>query len=299
MKKTIFTLSILYFLTIFICGCSNLLNSNQGVFGKSSKQNQKLDQKLDLIKEQQSDLNESRLTHIGSYAAGVDYTLNHITNFSREILASKELNLRIIQLANKPDFNELKEISSLVDNIISTNDIISSNALITLNKKDKTISDIQNQLKTLQVSSQEEIKSIVKEAQQNAEKEDQYAATLKSMNSFFGLGAVAYGLVHFTTHIIWFLVIGSILFLIIRLAASANPIAGAILSVFESIISYFIKGLVVMFPKCLSYIEQEGTVIGNDLNSEFNKFNSNLMSAPLSGSQPVNLPISGSKSLIT
>jgi hypothetical protein len=69
------------------------------------------------------------------------------------------------------------------------------------------------------------------------------------MDSWFGLGAVGYGLKRFITSAMWILGIGGLVFLLLRAFAASNPIIGSIFAIVEQMFSWVINTVRVIAPK--------------------------------------------------
>ncbi len=239
---------------ITLVGCSTLLDNNQGVFGKAQDANNKADTKIRVVENQQAQSNEDKLAHIGAWSqGGVEHALNQITNnIPKEVVVAKEMNARVEALAGKPDFKEVELIKSIVDDLLSQVKDVRVEGEKALAKKDKEISAIQAQDKQLLSQREDEITSALIQSDANARVADQYKATLSQMDSWGGLGAIWYGVHRLVVHMAWILGIGSVVFLILRLLASSNPIAGAIFSIFEQMGSWAIHTIEFLLPKALS-----------------------------------------------
>jgi hypothetical protein len=105
------------------------------------------------------------------------------------------------------------------------------------------------QVKDLDNQKQSEISAALKMSEANALKADQYKATLNDMDSFFGFGAIWYGVKKLIIRLSWTLLIVGVLFLVLRLAAASNPIAGAVFGIFEQVIGWFMNALKMLAPK--------------------------------------------------
>lgn len=239
---------------LMIVGCSSLLNSNQGIFGKSQIQSDKVESKIRIIENRQSTSNEDKLSHIGAWSkGGVEHSLDKITNnIPDEVVVAKEMNSRIEALAGKPDFKEVELIKGIVDDLLSQVERTRINGEKALAQKDKEISKMQEDDKKLNSLREDEIANALSQANINAKVADQYKATLSQMDSYFGLGAVFYGFKKFFISSMWTLGIICIVFLILRLLASSNPIAGALFNIFEQIGSWIIHTVALILPKALS-----------------------------------------------
>jgi len=228
-------------LVFVLVGCGSLLSSNKGVIGDSYKKNNAAKEQFTKIERGMAETDQQRLNHIGALAEGTDYALKKVQDPTKEVEVAKEMNDRVKVLANKPDFNEVKEVISIVDKLLS--EIISEQkrGRDALSVKDVEIQDLNVQMKDLVVSKAAELDKYLKLAENNALKADQYKATLNEMDSWFGLGAIFYGVKRLFVSILWFVVIFLVLYLVLRLAASANPVVGSIFSIFEIGFSWVIS----------------------------------------------------------
>lgn len=234
-------------LTLLLSGCS-LFHSSMGVYGKASIAEDKAKAKIEMIDNSTATVNVERLDKIGAFSSGIAYSLSKDTNNSPAVLTAKRLNERVIALANKPDFKEAQEIALLVDQLI-TNQIDGERSLA---KKDKQIQSLTEEMKDLVEDKAEALKNYYALANKTAAQDDLNAQTLSKMDSYMGLGAVFYGVKKFFISSMWILGIGSVLFLILRLLASSNPIASAIFSVFEQMGSWIISTIKVVLPKAIT-----------------------------------------------
>jgi len=269
-----------------IAGCASVLDNNQGIFGKSQTAVQKVDTKVQVINDQESVAKDTKLTEIGAYAkGGVEYALNKIpsTNVTREVTAAKAMNLRVEALANQPDFTEVKGIETIVDELTSQIEIVRQQGEDALGIKDKQIITLQDQYKQLEIQKSKEVSVAFAQANEIAKTADQYKATLGQMDSFFGLGAVWYGFHKFFITSLWVLGIGLVLFIILRLLAGANPIAGAIFGIFEQAVSCVIHAIDWIFPKALSLAGQVSSEVYNGTKSALTSLVDSVETVKLQG----------------
>jgi hypothetical protein len=117
------------------------------------------------------------------------------------------------------------------------------------------------ELKTLESAKDNEIRKFMDQAKVSAQKADQYKATLNEMDSWFGLGAVFYGVKKLIMSASIFLIIGTVLYLILRLAATANPIAGSVFSIFEMMFSWVIRLIKGIAPRALEFAGNTATSV--------------------------------------
>ena len=245
---------LLILMMVLITSCNTLLHENQGIFGKSQETNEKADTKIRVVENQQAQANEDKLAHIGAWSqGGVEHALNQITNdVPKEVVVAKEMNARVEALAGKPDFKEVELIKGIVDDLLSQVQTTRVEGEKALAQKDKEIATIQANDKQLITQRENEIANALQQSDVNARVADKYKATLNDMDKWGGLGAVWYGVHKFVIRMAWILGISGVLFFILRILASSNPIAGAIFSVFDQIGSLMVNTISVIFPKAVS-----------------------------------------------
>lgn len=235
-------------LAFFMVGCSSLLNRNEGVIGKASQAEDKAKSQIELVDTSAAKVNVQRLDKIGALSSGVAYSLSKDTNDSPAVITAKTLNERVMALANKPDFKEAQQVAILVDELI-TNQAEGKKMLA---QKDKEIEGLEQNMKQLSDDKEKALQQYYSLADKTAAQTDQYKATLGQMDSWFGLGAVWYGVHRLFVSAFWFFVIGGIIFIILRLLAASNPIASSIFMVFEQMVSWVINTLAALAPRALS-----------------------------------------------
>ncbi|MEY4572550.1 MAG: hypothetical protein RLZ10_1792 [Bacteroidota bacterium] len=197
--------------------------------------------------------NEEKLTTIATIASGTDYSLNKITNPPIEVKTAIDLNTRVVSIAGNPDFDELKKVKEMVDLLNSEVSRERQSGLNALREKDFEIVTLQTERKYIQNKYDEQIKGLEGQALELAKKADKLQVTVDTVNSWFGLGGVAYGLKRFVSSMLTGILIFIVLFIVLRFLSSVNPIAGAVFSIFEHIASYailIIKGIV---PKSIEF----------------------------------------------
>lgn len=247
--KRLISLSLSVAILLGITGCG-LLHKNTGIFGKASKSQEAAKVEYQDINVEIAKKNDEKLTHIGAWAKGVEHSLDATTNKTDPaITTAQTINQRVEELANKPDLQELKQVYTIVETLL-TNQVAGQKLL---EKKDKEIIKLQQSITDLNQDKEDAIKKYAAIAEGNAAKADQYATTLKQLDSGWGLSAVWYGLKKFITHIAIALGIFAVLFFVLRIAAASNPIAGSIFSIFEVAASWVINSIKSIFPKSIDF----------------------------------------------
>jgi len=232
-----------------VVGCSSILNRSEGVLGKEGKKEDLAKARIDLVDRNVARVNEQRLNQIGELSYGTDYALGKSTNKEHSTTIAKELNDRVQALADKPSFEAIQEIKCIVDELITNN----AAGIKQLENKDREIAHLQSTVEKLKVDKQSAVDNYINIADKAAAEADSYKQTLKQMDSFFGLGAVFYGVKRLIVSAIWFISVGGVVFLILRFAAASNPLAGTVFAVFEHAASYVIHVIVGIFPKVMEF----------------------------------------------
>lgn len=140
--------------------------------------------------------------------------------------AAIDSNNKVISITGTPTVKQMKDI----DNSISTTNFHDiDKAIVSVQKEDKRVDD-----------------SIAKESQKVPVLEQE----LSEYKSWFGLGGIFKSIKRFS----FYLILGSILFLVVRILSSANPIAAALLSVLEGAVGWFLHGVRVITPKAFESV---------------------------------------------
>jgi hypothetical protein len=254
-KLNAFTLGFLSAITLMVvAGCSSVFDNNNGIFGgKAQTSEHQITSQIHATETAQAQSNSDKLEHIGAFAkGGVEYSLSKDTNPTPQVDVAKQMNERVEALAGKPNFNEVVAIQGIVDDLLSQEQKQEEAGQKLLTAKDNEIAQIQTDDQKLDQQREMEINQAIIQANANALAADKANQTLSQMDKWFGLGAVWYGVKKFVVDSAWVLGIGSVLFLILRLLASSNPIAGAIFSVFDQIGSWAVGIISTLFPKAVS-----------------------------------------------
>ena len=238
----IYTLYLAIVSSLYLSSGCGLLHKNSGVLGNQSKQEQKATVKLQATEKMNQETDKQTLQLIGQYSYGIGYSLINPSTNTLDVVSS--INNRIETLSTPPTIEQKKQMEGIVNDLTTNN-------VLTLNSKDKDIEKLQHQKEQLTKEREEALTTIQTLSQKNAGLADQYKATLNDMDSFLGLGAIWYGLKKMVTRLVWVIFGFGIFFIVLRLAASSNPIAASLFSVFESIISWGISTLRYIAPKAI------------------------------------------------
>lgn len=238
---------------IALAGCKGLVDRNAGTMGNVFRAQVSANERVSNLEKSESRNSEARLDHIGAWSEGTQYALDQIPGPSKEIVVAKDINERVQTLANKPDFNEVREVKNIIDGLLSQMNSQQEIAQAALLEKDNNIYKLTLEIKALDNAKESEVGKALKTAAASAAKADQYKETLSDMDSFFGFGAIFYGVKKLIMRSIWVIGIFLVVFLVLRLAAGSNPVCAAIFGIFEQVIAWVINALKAVAPKAAKF----------------------------------------------
>jgi len=233
------------------------LTSCVSPFGKKPNTDSadKLDKKTEEMQKKKDAMgvnNEKKLDQIGVLAKGTHYALDKEPTQSKELDVAKQLNERVVSLAGNPDIKDVKRIQLIVDELISEVKKEREKGLADLDKLDKELQFVQTERDKLQLDLNKKSQEFENLSLGIAEENDVAQDNLDEMNKWFGLGAVWYGVKKFLFSITVISVILLILFLVLKMAAASNPIAGAIFGVFETLVGFVLRAIKSITPNSFS-----------------------------------------------
>jgi hemerythrin-like domain-containing protein len=230
MKK----LLILFLVTtvLYTTGCMSLFKN------PNSNSSDKIDNKVAEIQVKKEELatnNGKKLSQIGILAVGTHHALDKEKDPSKEVEVAKELNDRVMSLAGSPDIKDVKRIQKIVDDLISAVKVEREKGRSELNKLDKEIQYIQSEREKIKTELAKKSKEFEDLSSKIANENDENKGKVEEIDKWFGLGAIFYGVKKFVTSLLVGILIFCIIFFVLKLAASTNPIAAAIFKIFEFI----------------------------------------------------------------
>jgi bacterioferritin (cytochrome b1) len=175
------------------------------------------------------------LKQIGTVSKGVDHALNIETNKSKPIDVAKELNDRVMSLAGTPDVQDVVRMKRIVDELVSEIEKERKSGVTELARLDKELQLSQSSRDLIRQAYEKKSVEYALLSEKIAENSDKNEAVVDQMDKWFGLGAVIYGGKKFIMSALTIILVGSILFLVLRVFAQSNPIAAAAFSIFERI----------------------------------------------------------------
>lgn len=233
------------FVILSIMGCSTV----KGIFGKSASKETVARAEITVVDKEVAKVNVQKLDRIGEYSYGIKLVTNTPP-------AVTDLNERIGSLANQPTLEAMKEMETLVSQLMTNNHKL-------LLKKDKEIVDLQEDAIKLGLEKETAINKYIELASATAMKTDTLQSSLNQMNSWGGLGAIWYGLKRLIVRMAWGIGIFSVIFVILRVASMSNPMAASVFSIFSKIGSWFIGMIEFIVPKAAEMAGHTATAIFN------------------------------------
>jgi hypothetical protein len=218
----------------------------------ASKKEEKSRAKITAVESAQKRNESAKIEEIGTLAFGTDYALSKVTNAPREVVVAKDINQRIVSLAGSPTIEKMKEMQAMIDQLTSEIELTRKVGEEALGKKDLEISIIQEESKILLNAKDAQIAAYMDQARIAAANSDAYKAELAEYEGWFGLKAIGKGLAKLAKSAMWFLIIGGVLFIVLRIAAMSNPLAASVFSIFTTIASWFVRGIEMAVPKAVS-----------------------------------------------
>jgi hypothetical protein len=216
--------------------------------GKAAKQEASAAAPIDNTEKQLNDIKDKRLTSIGAWSDGVEYSLNKVTNQEPAVVIAQEVNSKVQTLANKPTLKEQEEIFKLIDSLL-TNAIEGKKLLA---EKNEEIIKLQTSVSDLSIKHETAVRDYRSIAEASARQNDAYKATIQEMDAGWGLAAIWYGIKKLVSRIALTLGILAVLFIVLRALSTTNPIAASIFAIFNQVGSWIINALKGIFPKAAS-----------------------------------------------
>lgn len=247
MKQKLLLVIVVISTLVTTTSCSSV----KGIFGKSSSDEAKQSGKIEKVEKEQNRNLAGKMDQVAILASGTGYALQKVTNKEPAVTVAYDINTRVESLAGKPDLDAEKEMWKTVDQLMSQIKTEREKGEKALLKKDKEISELQDETKLLLASKDEAVSKYMKMSQDAAMLADTRKAELDDYKGWFGLKAVGKGLWQFVRTVTWWLIGGSVLFIILRFASMINPIAASVFSIVERIASWGINIITTLAPKAL------------------------------------------------
>lgn len=250
MKVRIMVFISLLILTTSCSHFGGIFNSNP------TNSEEKLEKKKSemLVKEKElAKNNETKLKQIGTVSKGIEHALNSETNSSRSVDVAKELNDRVASLAGNPDVKDVVRMKKIVDDLISEVVKERKRGESELSMLDRELQFVQTERDIIKRAYEKKIEEYEALSGKIAENSDKNAYIVDEMDKWFGLGAIIYGGKKFILSTLTIITVGAILFLVLRVFAQTNPIAGAVFGIFEMIGSWGLYLIKTIIPNSFNH----------------------------------------------
>jgi len=231
-----------------LTGCSSIIkpskqiDDNQKVIAKEEK-------KVEATVVEIEKNNKGKRIQTSTLAQGIQYSLNQVTNPPIQVDTAKSLNERVVSIVGSPHIDEINRIKATVDLLNSAIEEERKKGLELLAKRDEVINKLQKEKVELNEQYDDQLLQLTSKAKEVAKEADQNKAVLDSMSGMFGLNAVFWGLKKFIFSALTTIAIFIVVFIILRLLATVNPIAAAAFSIFDMIGSLFVSLFKGLTPK--------------------------------------------------
>lgn len=237
-------------LTVLLASCSVLKPTKQ--VDTSQKALVKQEKVIEQVNENIARNDKNKKIETSSLATGVQYSLNQVTNPPVQVATAQALNERVISIVGSPHLDEIKRIKATVDLLNSEIAEERKRGQAELDTRDAVIIALQKEKIDLKEKYDTEVTDLSNQAMGIAKAADNNQATLNSMSGMFGLNAVFWGIKKFFFSMLTFILIGGVLFIILRLLSVMNPVAAAVFSVFSMVGSVLITILKSLTPNAIS-----------------------------------------------
>jgi hypothetical protein len=230
MKKEI--IALVFLTAVLIGGCSTWHPfTKQTSVDKLAEQSKK----IDAVKSQLSMNSAEKAYAASTFAAGTDRALSKVTNAPVEVRVAQEMNDRVLSILGNPYIDDQNKIKKIVDALTSQIEQVKMQGEKELAQRDIEVADLQVQRDKLKDNIKTKVDEYNTLAEQVAHDNDKNKAVVDQCNSWFGLGAVFYGLKRFVSSCLIFLLIGAIVFLAIKILANSFPPLAAAMGIFNMV----------------------------------------------------------------
>lgn len=239
-------------LLLVLAGCSTINPGKQVSTAQAAlaKQEKKVEKTVAAMEKNE----EAKKAQVAALAAGVRMSLGQVTNAPIEVKTAQQLNERVISIVGAPNLDDLQKIELIVNFLNSEIEKEKLKGVSLLAEKDKTIIAIQKGSSDLNSQYDQQIADLNEKMKVIAKASDEKEAVINQMSGFFGLNAVFWGLKKFIMTSLTGIIIFLIVFIVLRVLSTVNPIAAAIFAVFNVIGSAFISLLKVLTPKAFEMV---------------------------------------------
>ncbi len=207
------------------------------------------EKKVDNTIEELDKNTKNKKIQTATLAAGIQHSLQAVTNPPTEVKTAKDLNERVISIVGTPHIDELNKVKQMVDLLNSAVIEERKRGEQMLAERDAIINKLQKENSNLKDQYDEQLWDMNEKAKEVAKQADANKATLDSMSGMFGLNAVVWGLKKFFFSALTFIIIFGVIFILLRVLSMVNPAAGAAFAIFDMIGSTFLSMIKMLTPK--------------------------------------------------
>jgi len=239
---------LILFMALLLSGCFSTIKP-----AKQTADNQKVivkeEKKVDntLLEIEKND--KSKRIQTSGLSAGIQHSLNQVTNAPIQVDTAKKLNERVISIVGSPHIDEIKRIKATVDLLNSALVEERKKGEELLAQRDEIINKLQKEKSELNQKYDDQLWQLTDKAKEVAKEADQNKAVLDSMSGMFGLNAVFWGLKKFVFSALTAILIFISVFVLLRLLATVHPAASAAFSIFNMLGSAVISIIKALTPK--------------------------------------------------
>lgn len=241
-------LTILIPILLILTGCSALIPIKKQVDVSQRTiaiQEKKVAETTDSIVKNE----KNKKIQTSSLSTGIQYSLSQVTNPPVQVVTANALNDRVISIVGSPHLDEIKRIKATVDLLNSEIESERKKGEALLLDRDEIIIKLQKEKSDLKEKYDDDIQDMTNVANKIAKGSDEKQATIEEMGGMFGLNAVFWGVKKFFFSCLTVIIVGLVIFIILRLLSTMNPIAGAVFSVFNMVGSIIVSLLKTLVPK--------------------------------------------------
>ena len=243
---------VFVFLSIFLftTSCSTITPAKQETGNQKALNAQEKKAEKTLEKLEKNAENKSIQTSI--LAAGTQYSLSQVTNPPVEVQTAQALNERLISIVGTPHLDELQKIKLIVDLLNSEVSEERKKGEKLLSQRDQIIVLLQKEKVDLKTIYETQVSVLTDKAKEVAKTADENQATINTMSGMFGLNAVFWGLKKFFFNFLTFIVVFGVIFLILRVLSTVNPIAATAFSIFNLLGSVVLNTVKSLTPNAVN-----------------------------------------------
>jgi hypothetical protein len=220
---------------------------NQDTIAKEEK---KVDKTLDQIGKNE----QGKKSQTSTLAQGIQHSLNQVTNPPIQVETAKSLNERVVSIVGSPNIDEMKRIKATVDLLNSAVEEERKKGQELLNKRDEIIIKLQQENAELNQKYDDQMWELTDKAKEQAKIADANKATLDAMSGMFGLNAVWWGLKKFFFNFLTFIIVFGIIFLVLRILSTLNPVAAAAFGIFNLIGTTLLSMIKTLTPNAFEML---------------------------------------------